>query len=111
LGWRQNGVALVFPYFLVLGSIAGSAERRRTLLALFIPSVALIYVKGDGLGYWIQVCGGRFWGNVLMAAAVLVAYYAANAPRGIQSEDIAEIDHEPEGLCETALTPRRKSAA
>jgi hypothetical protein len=115
LGWRQNGVALIFPYFLVLDSIARSLERRRTLLALFIPSVLLIYVKGDGTAfsdcYLIQVYGGRFWANILLAAAVLTAYYAANSQSSIRIASLPEVDRQPAGSREATSPPTRKAAA
>ncbi len=85
LAWKHNSIALVFPYYFVLDSISRSLERRRTLLALLIPSVLLMHLRVHGTGfsllYFVQICGGRFWGNVLLAVAVLVAYYAANKSR------------------------------
>jgi hypothetical protein len=64
------------------------------LLALVIPSVLLIYVRGQTLAsfpltYLIQVFGGRFWANAMLAAAALVAYDAANAPGALR---IASLD-------------------
>jgi hypothetical protein len=85
LAWKHNSIALVLPYFFVLDAISRSLERRRTLALLLVAAVSLIYLKGHHAGFapldLLQIYGGRFWGNLCLAAAVLVAYYAANASR------------------------------
>lgn len=85
LGWRHNSIALVLPYYLVIDSIARSLERRRTLVALLVASLLLNWFRtadpAYAAAYWLQVYGGRFWSNVVLAAAVVVAYRAANVQR------------------------------
>lgn len=85
LGWRHNAIALVLPYYFVVDSMARSLERRRTLAALLALSLVLVWVRSIypqyWFAYWLQVYGGRFWSSIVLAAAVVVAYQAANVQR------------------------------
>jgi hypothetical protein len=112
LAWKHNSIALVFPYFFALDSVSRSLERRRTLLALIIPSVLLMHLRVHDTGsllYFVQICGGRFWGNVLLAVAVMVAYYAANKSR-IRIAEEPDAAARPGRSVEVIAFPRKAAA-
>ena len=113
LGWRQNCVALVFPYFLALDAIVRYPRRRGLLVALFVPAALLVQLRGELEPYpallALQVVGGRFWANLLLAGSALVAHDAANQPAAIRLADLPERDERADVARQPAF--ERRSAA
>jgi hypothetical protein len=115
LGWRQNCIALILPYFFVLDALSRSLQRRWALLTLLVPALLLIYLKGEDPNnaylHWMQVYGGRFWANVLLAEAALIAFYVANRPAAVRIADISDADRRPSQFPVVVPSTRHKAAA
>ncbi len=97
LGWKQNSIALIFPLYYVLDAMSRTLHHRRTLAALLIGCLYFVLLRGGAaeemaLFYKLQVYGGRFWSSILLAAGVVVAYYAVNHQAAVRIADSPDMN-------------------